>query len=50
MSDADLINGQLRYYLHIQNPEELEDEQWVKQFAVLTKIREMEKGSQSPEE
>ena len=41
-----MIDGQLRYYLGIHNPEELIDQEWAKHFKVLERIRQNEKVQQ----
>jgi len=38
------INAQLRYYLHIENPDRLTDEEWATQAESLKWIRKKEAG------
>lgn len=45
MSDGDYIrqiDAQLRYYMHVQDPESLTDEEWAKRLKELEWIRTKE--------
>ncbi|MBR5327978.1 MAG: hypothetical protein IKV31_05495 [Paludibacteraceae bacterium] len=37
------VNAQLRYYMHISDPDSLTDEQWANAFRDLEWVRNMEK-------
>jgi hypothetical protein len=37
-----IVNAQLRYYLHIPDPDSLSDEEWAMRFKELEWIRERE--------
>jgi hypothetical protein len=37
-----MINAQLRYYMHIANPDELTDYEWATMFEALNEIRKQE--------
>ena len=37
-----ILDAQLRYYFHIQNPEDLTDEEWAMRVAELHYIRKKE--------
>jgi len=39
-----LLNAQLRYYMHIDDPDGLTDEEWATQIAALNWIRKKEAG------
>jgi len=38
-----IVNAQLRYYMHIQDPDSLTDEEWAMRYRELEYIRKSEK-------
>lgn len=39
-----ILNSQLRYYMHIPDPDSLSDEEWAARVRELEYIRNQEKG------
>ncbi|MBR6354967.1 MAG: hypothetical protein IKS01_04215 [Paludibacteraceae bacterium] len=37
-----IINAELRYYMHIQDPDSLSDEEWAREFKNLEYLRRLE--------
>jgi len=43
VSQIDLVNGYLQYYMHIADPDGLSDEDWLQKYKVMSIIRKRER-------